>query len=210
MPAYQPDWRVLLIGGSSGAGKTVIAKALGLHFGVPWLQVDDLRLALQSSHVMLPEDTDALYFFTQTRDVWQLPSERLCEGLIAVGRIMTPAIEVVIANHIDTFAPIIIEGDGILPSLLARPDVQTRANNGQVQAVFLIEPDEEILLANMAARGRGIDQFTREEQCTEARSKRLYGQWLAAEAHRYNLPILESRPWTTLVERIIAATSTRA
>ena len=43
------------------------------------------------------------------------------------------------------------------------------------------------------------------EQHTEARTKWLYGQWLISEAHYYNLPVLEPRPWTTLVERIIAA-----
>ncbi len=39
-------WDVLLIGGTSGIGKTTIARQLGLQLGLPWLQVDDLRLAL--------------------------------------------------------------------------------------------------------------------------------------------------------------------
>jgi len=115
--------------------------------------------------------------------------------------VISPVIEVVITNHVDTKAPLIIEGDGILPSLFARSEVRDRAE--QVKAVFLIEPEEEILFANMLARSRGIAERTEEEMRTEARAKWLYGQWLTAEAQRYNLPVLESRPWSTLLERLI-------
>src|SRR5436309_11432347 len=128
MSPHQPDWTVLLIGGPSGAGKTHVAKHIGLHFGISWLQVDDLRLALQWSHVTLPTNTKALYFFTETPDVWQLPPKHLCNSLIAVGEVMSPAIEVVVASHVDTAVPIVIEGDGILPSLFARPLIQKRAD----------------------------------------------------------------------------------
>ncbi len=33
---------------------------------------------------------------------------------------MTPSIEIVVANHVAINAPVVIEGDGILPSLLDR------------------------------------------------------------------------------------------
>ncbi len=205
MSTQQSDWKVLLIGGPSGVGKTIVARLIGQRLGVPWLEVDDLRLSLQRSRVILPENTAALYFFEEAPDVWRLPSEQLRDGLISVAEIMSPAIEVVIENHVDNAAPIIIEGDGIVSSLFARPPVQARASGGQARAVFLIESDEEVILANMLARGRGIDRQSEAEQCTEARTKWLYGQWLAGEARRYNLPVLEPRPWTTLVERIIEA-----
>ena len=86
------DWAVLLIGGSSGTGKTILAEQLGLRLGISWFQGDDLRLALQRSRVTLPEHTEALYFFEKTPRVWELPAERLCDGLIAVGQVLTPAI----------------------------------------------------------------------------------------------------------------------
>jgi 2-phosphoglycerate kinase len=117
--------------------------------------------------------------------------------------VISPAIEVVITNHVDTKAPIIIEGDGILPSLFARPEVRDRAAGGHVRAAFLVEPEEEMLFANMRARRRGIAERTENELRTEARAKWLYGQWLTSEAQRYNLPVLESRPWSTLLERLI-------
>ena len=55
--AETPTWRVLLIGGNSGSGKTSVARQLGLHFGVPWAQVDDFRLVMQRSTI--PTDRPA-------------------------------------------------------------------------------------------------------------------------------------------------------
>lgn len=207
MLSHQADWRVLLIGGASGVGKTLVASQLGLRFGVPWLEVDDLRLAFQHSRIALPERTEALYFFLETPGIWTQPPEALRDGLIAVGEVMSPAIEIVVANHVDTIAPVVIEGDGILPSLFATPLVRDRAKNGLVRAVFLVEPEEDVLLANMIARGRGTTGQSEAELRTEAHAKWLYGQWLAREAHRYNLPVLHPRPWSTLIERIITVTS---
>lgn len=209
MPAHRPDWTVLLIGGPSGVGKSTVAERMGLRFGLPWLQVDDLRLALQRSRVSLPQGTAALYFFEETADVWRLPPERLRDGLITVGEVMSPAIEVVVENHVDQHLPVVLEGDGILPAIFARPSVQVRVERGRVRAVFVVEPDEAVMLGNMRARGRGIDGRTEDELRTEARAKWLYGQWLAAEARHCGLPVLESRPWTTLVERIVAASGAR-
>jgi Inorganic H+ pyrophosphatase len=39
------------------------------------------------------------------------------------------------------------------------------------------------------------------------RARWLSGQWLAEEAQRYGLPVLQPRPWDTLVERVLAATT---
>jgi len=152
-------WKVLLIGGSSGVGKSRVARQLGQRFGASWLAVDDLRLAFQRSHAILPEKTDALSFFEQTPQVWSLPPEQLRNGLITLGEVLIPALEVVIENHVDTADPVVIEGDAILPALISRPTVQTRASYGQIQAVFLVEPEEDALLAHMDVRYRRSVQY---------------------------------------------------
>ena len=197
-----PDWRVFLIGGPSAVGKTVASKQIGLSFGVPWMQVDDLRLAFQRARARLPEGTDALYFFLQPH-VWQRqPAEVLCDAWIAVGEALLAPLEVVIENHVDQAAPIVIEGDGILPSLLARPPMRDRAATGAIRAAFIVEPDESAIRANMLTRGRLVAGQTQKELRNEARAKWLFGQWLAREAARYELPVVESRPWETLVKRL--------
>jgi 2-phosphoglycerate kinase len=110
---------VLLLGGVSGAGKTTAASEIGRRLSLPWLMVDDFRLALQRSQVTLPRATEALYYFAdfeQRRQVWQERPERRRDAFIATGDVMAPAIEAVVENHLDQRHPAIVEGDGILPS----------------------------------------------------------------------------------------------
>jgi 2-phosphoglycerate kinase len=135
------DWLVLLIGGPSGVGKTTVAPEIARRLGAAWLMVDDLRLALARSGVSIP-NADRVGSF-------DAPG-----GLLSLGELMTPAIEVVIENHVDGRIPVVIEGDGVLPSLLDRPSVRTRATDGRVRAVFLCESDEEALYASHRARPR--------------------------------------------------------
>ena len=194
------NWTVLLIGGHSAAGKTTAAELVGRSPGVPWMMMDDLRLAFQRARVSLPENTDALYFDT-VPSFRRLGPEEQGDGLIAVGEALSPALEVIIEHHVDLSLPIVIEGDGIVPSLLSRKPVVERAES--VRTVFLIEPEETEILGNMMARSRAISDRTGEQLRNEARAKWLHGQWLAREAATHSLPIVHPRPWETLVERII-------
>ena len=148
------SWRVLLIGGSSGTGKTRITEQIGKSLGLPWMQVDDLRMALQHSDVRLPARTDDLYYFVRTPEVWQRSPQELCNGLIGVGRVMQVPLEMVIDHYVGLNFPIVIEGDGILPSILSRPLVTGLAP--LVRAVFIVEPDEAVLSRNIAERGRHV------------------------------------------------------
>jgi len=43
------NWKVLLIGGSSGVGKTVAARELANYLSLSLLLLDDVRLALQQA-----------------------------------------------------------------------------------------------------------------------------------------------------------------
>lgn len=198
-------WSALLVGGVSGTGKSTLARQLGLRFGIPWLQVDLFRLAFQHSRATLPHGNDDLYLFWDVPDVWRLPPERLRDGLIGTGKAMSPAIEIATASQVEHAGPAILEGDGVLPSVAATPLLRERVASGQVALVFLVEPDEEVLLSNMLARGRGIVTRPAAEQRTQARAAWLFGQWLTAEAGRYGLPVVEPRPWETLADRILAA-----
>ncbi len=205
-------WTVLLIGGSSGVGKTGAARRIGHRCGVSVLHVDDLRLAFQHSRATLPDvgDTQALYFFWNNPDVWRQPPDSGRDGLIAVGHALSPAIEIAAVNHLVQIemGPLVIEGDNIVPALIARPLLHEYATDARVRAVFLVEPDEEVLLANIVARSRVVAGQTDAERRTEARAKWLYGQWLATEARHFGLPVLEPRPWDTLDARLAAAIDT--
>jgi 2-phosphoglycerate kinase len=203
-----PDWSALLIAGASGTGKTTVAKQIARDLGVAWVQVDDLRLALQWSDARLPTEqaTEALYFFLREPDVWSLPVERLRDALVATGEAMTEAIAVVTGNHIVQGDPAVIEGDGILPALVDHPDLRGFAESGRLRMVVLAPESEDELLANMVDRGRGehLDPTSSSARRIAAMNWR-YSAWLAREASRRLIPVVGAEPRETLAKRIIKA-----
>jgi hypothetical protein len=73
-----------------------------------------------------------------------------------------------------------------------------------VRAVFVVEQREDVLLDNMLARARGISEMSAADLRTEARAKSLFARWLRDECERIGVPVVESRPWHSLVDRILA------
>ena len=187
------EWFVLLVAGPSGTGKTTVPAQVARRLDAPWLMVDDLRLALMRSGVPIPDNPHA-----EALDP--------AEGSVAVGEAVAPAIEVVIENHVDQRMPVVIEGDGILPSLFERPSVRERATGGRVRAVYLTEPDVDALHANIVTRG--ADTW-RKDLRWYARKSVVFGEWLTQEAERRGLPAVPARPYATLVDRILAASGLR-
>jgi 2-phosphoglycerate kinase len=204
----QPSWRVLLLGGSSGTGKSTLAPQIARHYGVPWLEADDFRLAMQRATT--PASQPALHFFFTENlairpDFWKLSPEAFRDGLIAVGKVVSQALEIVVANHVGQGRPVVLEGDGILPALAGRRVFSGMDVGNAVRGVFLIEPDLEALLANMRTRAWDVSILD-EELRNYARANWLYGLWLREDALRRGLPVLEVRPYQTLLRRALDAT----
>jgi hypothetical protein len=120
------------------------------------------------------------------------------------------------AHHIAVpgVGPVILEGDGILPAVAAARQFHELKHFSQliieqeIQAVFLVEPDEDVLYQHVLARGRGFDELPPTEQRRYVRASWLYRQWLATEAHRYHQPVVPVRPYTTLRDRVLARIGT--
>lgn len=206
----QPGWRVLLIGGGAGVGKTRVAQALARQWGLSVLLVDDIRLSLQQ--VTTPAEQPGIHYFLAHPTIWQKPPEAVCEGIVTVGNALMRPLCAAIAHHlcVESAGPLIIAGDGIVPALAARRDFSTMhfapaAVTSEVRAVFLVEPDEERVIEHVRQSGRSIDRLSQKEQETLARAHWLYGQWLFRQAARYMLPVVESRPRETLLERVSLA-----
>ena len=204
MDNHLPNWNVLLIGGSSGTGKSSAAKAIAHQLGVECGQLDDFRLVLED--ITTPAQQPALHLLNNAQLADTLSSEDMCQKLVAVAQVMSKAIESVIAHHVATEQAFILEGDGLLPGLATQKrysnlDVRPK----QVRFVLLYEPNETAILDNMKGRKRGIDQRPEALQRKQARAAWLYGEWLRSEALRYKVPIIEPVPWQTLNERIIDA-----
>lgn len=196
------NWNILLIAGSSGTGKTRTAKALAYQLGIECAQLDDFRLLAEN--ISSPSQQPALHVLNDAQLADQLSPEMMCEKLIDVACVMSRAIEPVIAHHIATQQPLIIEGDGLLPDL----GIQQHYFNlyvlpKQVRLVLLHETDEQTILRNILGRKRGIDHRPQEMQRKQARAAWLFGEWLRQKAMHHNLPIIKPTPWQTLIDRVL-------
>jgi len=139
-----------------------------------------------------PEQQPSLHFWDTHPNPMSLSAEEIFEQGLEIGQVMTPALEAVIDNHIESQQPIVLEGDFIHPVLATQYDEQVRA-------VFIYEPDESQILANYLLREPedGPQDF-------RARVSWLKGEWLKREADRLGVTVLMSRPWDTLLSRLIA------
>ncbi len=192
------SWQVLLLGGPSGAGKTSVSYRLAQYFGIGITEVDDFQVVLE--RMTTPTEQPVLHYWRTHPEAVQLPAEEIVKQTIAVGQVMIPALEAVIANHIESQAPVVLEGDFILPELINTPFFSQNSAHSQVKMLFLYEESEEQLRQNFLSRE---PEYGIQEK--RARVSWLYGQWLREEAEQVGALALPARPWDTLFERILVA-----
>ena len=124
--------------------------------------------------------------------------ERRVEHHIAVCReVFVPVMRAVIADHLETATPVVFEGDFLLPEMATWRHGDER-NDARVQALFVSEPDEAQIAANFMSREGGA-------QPERARTSWLFDAFLRAECDGHGVPIVDARPWDSVVERAIAA-----
>ena len=192
-------WKVLLIGGSSGVGKTVAARQLANHLSLSLLLLDDVRLALQqaTSNETNPELHVFLNYHTEQ---WR-NSESIYVDWITLGKAMVNPLNAIISHHVivPDVGAIIIEGDGILP-IVSNHFLEPK----DVCTVFIVEQSEKQILQNLQSRGRGFNNGDKLEQEGFAHASWLYGQWLAQEANNLGLPVINAQPQQTILERLLS------
>ncbi len=195
--AAGPDWQVLLLGGASGVGKSQISYRLARHFGVGLTEVDDFQVILEA--MTSPVDFPEFHFWRTQPEVANHMGE---EEHLAFGRRyaqrMSQAIELVIANHLESRTPVLLEGDFIMPALAAQSRFGDFDAAGQVRALFLYEDDEDQIRRNYLAREA-------EDQPERARISWRQSNSIRQDAERLGLPAIPARPWDTVLERAIAA-----
>lgn len=196
--AHTRSWQVLLLSGASGTGKTSVSYRLARHFDIALTEVDDLYIVLEC--LTTPEQQPVLHYWRTHPDAGKLSPEQIVEHHITVSKVLTPALAAVVANHLETNTPLVLEGDFILPILAAQPTFGEIGADGMVRAVFLYEEDEAQILNNLLQR-----EPEHGPQHKRARLSWLYGQWLKQEAKHYGLLVVPARPWDTVLERILDA-----
>ena len=191
-------WQVLLLGGTSGVGKTTVAHQLARHYEVGLAEVDDFQALLE--RMTTPEQQPAIHFWRTHPAPEQLPAAEIIQHLFDQGDALAIGLEAVIANHLEAGTPVVLEGDFILPALAARASFLGQPNGGRVRGVFLHEPDEQQFLANYLSR-----EPAKGPQVKRANVSWRHGLRLRQDAERFGLPVVFARPWDTVLQRLVAA-----
>jgi 2-phosphoglycerate kinase len=197
VPSPEPEWIVLLLGGASGVGKSMLSHRLARQLDVNLTEVDDFQIVLQTA--TSPEQLPLLHFWRTTFDEYMSwTDEHRVEHHVRVCReVFQPAMRAVIADHLETGTRVVFEGDFLLPELAAMAVYGHQPNAGRVRGMFVSEPDEAQIAANYRTREGGAE-------AERARASRLFDSFLRAECLRHRVPVLDARPWDTVVDRALA------
>jgi len=161
--------------------------------------LDDVRLALQEATSI--ETNPELHVFLNYETKQWRNSESIQADWITVGQAMVKPLNAIISHHIvvPDVGAIIIEGDGILP-IISSHSLELK----DVCTVFIVEQNEKQLLHNLQSRRRGFNDWNTPEQEGFAHASWLYGQWLAREANKLDLPVINARPHQTILKRLLS------
>ncbi len=186
-----PGWTVTLVCGASGVGKSRVAVALAGRYGVPLAEVDDMVTMVKA--LTTPVTSPVLHLWDTAGADLDWTAARVVEHTVAVARVLRPGIEAVIADHVRSAAPVVMEGDYLLPDLVT-------GFGGAVRAVVLSEPDKDQLVANYLSR-----EPAAAAQRGRAAVSALLDAELSALAARAGVPVVPARPWAGNVDRVDAA-----
>ena len=183
--------RVYVLGGPSSVGKTTAAATIAERLGAAYLQLDPITRASQDPRVLrFGPGVDAL---------WRLPATHVCDLLVHKGEALAAQLNGTISRCAPGSSDTVVEGEGVHPSLAQHHPVDL------VRFAFVLEPDEAVLLETLAGRSARFRALPAAHQHTVAQANRLYGQWLRQQAQRCRQPWVESRPWSTLPDRLVQA-----
>ncbi len=186
---------VLLIGGSSGTGKSYLARQLAEHYKMPLTEVDDIRIALQQ--VVNKEEHPDLFTFVNDPDLYiKYDEQQFVEKLLNVGKVVWKSLDVLISKHIACNEPVIFEGDSIIPELLSKSDMQN------VRTVLIYDEMHEIM-ERQTKRNRDAKDLERSEK--NAFFSYAYGQELKRQAEGSDCVVIQASPIETLFERTLKA-----
>lgn len=89
------------------------------------------------------------------------------------------------------YVPVIIEGDFIHSNFAAS------FTNPKVKSIYIYEPDKNQILQNYLSREGGELQHFRADISAK------HGDWLVYTCKKLGIKVIESRPWDSVVDRII-------
>ena len=183
------NWIVLFIGGASGTGKSTLAYQIAKHYSINVMEIDDIHQIIKA--ITTKENYPAIHYWETGINWKDIGVNENLEWLKNVSKEMFIGIKAIVDRHIEDNVPIILEGDFINPEIISSLD------NSKIKTIFINEMDIDQLLKNYFDREGGELQNYRADISVK------YNEWLINSCKKLGIKYFESRPWNTLLKRVI-------
>ena len=153
------------------------------------MEIDDIHQIIKT--ITTSENYPAIHYWKTGINWKDIGVDKNVEWLKSVSKEMIIGIKAIVDRHIVDNVPIILEGDFINPKIVSSFD------NPKIKSVFINEKDKNQLLKNYLDRDGGELQNYRADISIK------YNEWLIDSCKNLNIKYFESRPWNTLLKRVI-------
>ena len=137
------------------------------------------------------------------------PLQKRFNDFIELSKYLCHYIEINMAHHLANRTPLILEGVHLLPRMATKKVIMFQPLSSKIlKSVMLIESDDKVIFETMLQRGfeRGrIDSFhnlPQSEQDNVVNMALMSRDYLAQEAQKHSVPIVEVRPYESLYQRV--------
>jgi 2-phosphoglycerate kinase len=198
----------ILIMGHTCVGKSIVAKKLSEENGAYCYNMDDLKFFLQAiiTDKMDKSLANALNYssFLEKKSI-----ETLIKESISISKLFSHGIEPIIAHNLYTKTKLILEGSYILPYLGAKKTIANQSiQTKNIKSILIFEPDDKFIIQNIINRDKQRGCKIGFEYQNKTKQNILFEliirekKYLLEEAKKYNIKIIESRPFDTLFDRV--------
>lgn len=183
--------QIILIGGLPTAGKSTVAENLSKHLNLPWISSDQIGMIMRT--VAAREKHRTLFTWEDYggfQYLHKFTADQIANNEFAKGEAVWPGVRMLIKEDYTWNNGFIIEGDDILPHLVA----QDFADLGDVKAVFIGDHDIErvrnvVLNRNFA--GDDASAYSDDIKEKEVEWVVHFGKKLKNQALKYKMPWVE-------------------
>jgi 2-phosphoglycerate kinase len=183
--------QIILIGGMPTAGKSTLAENLSKHLNLPWISSDQIGQVMRG--VASKEQYPTLFTW-ENYDGFQYlnkyTADEIANNEFAKGEAVWPGVRKLIKEDYTWNDGFIIEGDDILPHLVA----QDFSSSSNVKAVFIGDHDDKRVRDVVFNRNFSLDAASAYPD--DVKEKEIawilnYGEKLKSQAIKYEMPWVE-------------------